>query len=259
MKPRFTIAVLAGLLAGCANTSPVAELKGVCADVNDAEVCTNARVQSKTVVDVGATIPLAAIENAKAGAEPMAWPPKPLLKSAMPWRTDKQTGLTELTMYWEPTGHPPAPYMVPHFDFHFYFVSAADIKAIDCKDESKPAALAAGYALPDQDVPPEMQQMLGTAKLVGVCVPGMGMHSLPAAELASTTPFRGTMVIGYYHAKPIFIEPMISRDMLLEKKSFTLPIPEIPGLTRAHPTTFRADYDAQTQAYRFTFADFKGE
>jgi hypothetical protein len=64
------------------------------------------------------------------------------------------------------------------------------------------------------------------------------------------------MVIGYYKTKPIFIEPMISRAMLLEKKSFELPIPTVPGMTGPHPTTFRADYDATANAYRFVFANF---
>jgi hypothetical protein len=84
----------------------------------------------------------------------------------------------------------------------------------------------------------------------------MGMHSLPAADLAATTPFRGTMVIGYWKTKPIFIEPMISKAMLLEKKSFELSIPSVPGMTGPHPTTFRAEFDEQAQTYRFVFSGF---
>ena len=34
--------------------------------------------------------------------------------------------------------------MTPHFDFHFYLISREEIAAIDCKSESKPAALPAG-------------------------------------------------------------------------------------------------------------------
>jgi hypothetical protein len=252
------LTLAAVLCAACANDTPVVDMKGQCADANGGEVCTYARVQADHVMEAGAMVPLTAIENAKAGVESMDWPPKTVMTSVLPEVATKQSGLTELTMYWESTGHPPTPYMVPHFDFHFYIVPPADIAAIDCKDESKPTALPQGYSLPDQDLPPEMQKMMGVEKLVGICVPGMGMHSLPTTELQSTRPFNGTMVIGYYHAKPIFIEPMISKSMLLLKQSFTLPIPEIPGLTTVHPTAFHADFDAATQSYHFRFTDFKG-
>ena len=99
---------------------------------------------------------------------------------------------------------------------------ATERDAIDCQDLSKPAAVPAGYGLP---------------------------------EMESKETFRGTMVIGYYQGKPIFIEPMVTRAMLMEKKSFDLAIPDVPGLG-AHPTKFRAEHDAAQSAYRFTFSGF---
>jgi len=84
----------------------------------------------------------------------------------------------------------------------------------------------------------------------------MGMHSLLTSELESTNIFRGTMVIGYYQGKAIFIEPMISKEMLLERQGFDLPIPAIPGLTGNRPRTFRAEFDTAQKAYRFVFSDF---
>jgi hypothetical protein len=98
--------------------------------------------------------------------------------------------------------------------------------------------------------------MIGTATLTGLCVPQMGMHSLLTSEMESTSLFRGTMVIGYYQGKAIFIEPMITKEMLLEQKAFDLPIPAIPGLTGNRPRTFRAEYDTTQKAYRFVFSDF---
>jgi hypothetical protein len=82
------------------------------------------------------------------------------------------------------------------------------------------------------------------------------MHSLLASELERQETFGGTMVVGYYRARPIFIEPMVSRAMLLQKNSFDLPIPAIPGMSGAHPTTFHAEYDAAQSAYRFVFSGF---
>ena len=91
--------------------------------------------------------------------------------------------------------------------------------------------------------------MAGVSTLIGLCVPHMGMHSLLTSELESKETFRGSMVVGYYHGKPVFVEPMVTRAMLMEKRSFDLPIPDIPGLSGAHPTKFHAEYDKQREAY----------
>lgn len=115
-------------------------------------------------------------------------------------------------------GHPPGPYLTPHFDFHFYTVPQEQRLAMDCADLSKPAELAAGYTLPDVTLPPPMADMIGL--------------------------------------KPIFIEPMISREMLLERRAFDLTIPAIPGLSGKRPRTFRAEFDTAQKAYRFVFSDF---
>jgi hypothetical protein len=252
------LAVVALVVAGgCKSTPSVVEVNGQCADVYHAQVCTWARMQGKTLVAVGATVPLEAIDSAPAEEGPMAWPPVAAAVLQLPDSAQQQSGLTHFTMFWEAAGHPPAPYMTPHFDFHFYTIPPAERTAIDCADTSKPTALPAGYALPDQPLPPPMAKAIGVATLVGICVPQMGMHSLLSSELAGTTPFRGSMVVGFYAAKPIFIEPMITRAMLDEKRSFDLPIPTIPGMSGNHPTTFHAEYDAQHGVYRFEFSGFQ--
>ena len=254
--PAVSVVLFAAALAGCAPKEvPIVEVSGDCADVNQGQVCTWARTQGDSVIDAGAVVPLASIANAPADAE-MAWPPVASAILSMPAAVQAQTGLHQFTMYWEAHGHPPAPYMTPHFDFHFYTISDGERMAIDCTDTSKPSELAAGYSLPDQDLPPEMAQMIGVSTLVGICVPQMGMHSLLTGELESTEPFRGSMVLGYYATKPIFIEPMITQAMMMEEKSFTLPIPSIPGATGNYPRSFRADYDGTQKAYRFVFSGF---
>jgi hypothetical protein len=241
-------------VAACAGDAALVETKGACGDVYKGQVCTWSKSQGTNLMEVGATVPIASIENAPAEGS-MDWPPKAAARLDVPGTAT--SGLTEMTVYWEATGHPPGAYMTPHFDFHFYTISPADQLAIDCKDNVKPTTLAAAYSLPDQDLPPDMAKMMGVSKLVGICVPEMGMHALLTAELETKDVFRGSMVIGYYHGKPIFVEPMLTKAMLLEKKSFDLPIPEIPGLTGAHPTKFQAVYDAAAQSYKFTFSGFK--
>jgi hypothetical protein len=246
---------LAAALCSCAAETPITEIKGECSAAFGAEVCASSKVQGENVLEVSLVVPMASIEGAPA-EPPHEMTMDPAAKVNFAENIQQKTGITEFTYYWEATGHPPTPFMTPHFDFHFYLIPPAERMAIDCKDVSKPAELAAGYALPDEKLPPDVAKMLGTDVLIGVCIPQMGMHSLPAADLEATVPFRGNMVIGYWKTKPIFIEPMISRAMLLEKKSFDLAIPTVPGMTGPHPTIFHAEFDATANAYKFVFSGF---
>jgi len=253
----MTVLVLALALGagGLAREEALTEVPGACADVFGGEVCTWATLDDATLVEAGATIPLASIEGAPTDV-PMVWPPVPEVSVDMPQAVTDQAGLRQLTVNWEAGGHPPGAFMTPHFDFHFYMASPADIAAVDCVDERKPAELPADYELPDIPLPPEMAEMLGVPVLVGLCVPQMGMHALLASETQRTAVFDGTMVIGYYRGTPTFIEPMISKAMLMKRASFDLDVPIVPGLTGSQPTRFRAEYDRVTDTYRFTLSGF---
>jgi hypothetical protein len=245
-----TLAPALVLLAACAGRTPeLRTVQGDCVDVYGASVCTWATLDGNdAVVEYGATVPLAVAERAPHDME-MAWPPVADAIVRMPAEVSAATGVDHLTLYWEPHGHPPGAYLTPHFDFHFYNISTDTRKAIDCTDTTKPAALPAGYGMVDVEVP-------GLGMLVGLCVPEMGMHTLLASELQSDQIFEGTMVIGFYHGSPIFFEPMITRDMLMRRESFELPMPAVSGLPEGvrYPTRFRAEYDAASAAYRFIFS-----
>ena len=101
-----------------------------------------------------------------------------------------------------------------------------------------------------------MTSLMGVPALIGLCVPQMGMHALLMSEIERKDAMSGSMVIGYYKGKPIFIEPMLTKAMLMEKKAFDLPIPTIPGLKGNYPRVFHAAYDAKEQSYRFRFSEF---
>ena len=186
-------ALLLTFAAGaCTKDDALVDVKGTCADAFKGQVCTWAKMNGTTLVEAGAVVPLASIENAPAEV-PMVWPPVALVSIAMPDAGRQQGGLTHLTMFWEAGGHPPGAFMTPHFDFHFYTIAPAEVAAIDCKDESKPAALPAAFGLPDIPLPPEMAQMMGVPTLVGLCVPKMGMHGMLATEIERKDAFSGTM------------------------------------------------------------------
>ncbi len=236
-------------LAGCSNNK-VQVVQGSCHDMNGAQVCVWGEMTGKTLTSFGATIPLAAISNAP-DSIPMVWPPVADAILPLPAEVTSATGFTAATFYWEPDGHPPAPYLTPHFDFHFYHIPTAQIDAIDCADTTKPAQLPAGYELPDETIP-------GMGTLVGICVPKMGMHSLPTAEANGTTLFGHDILIGYNHQQPIFVEPMISKATLMKQQTFADDVPAVPnGAAGVHyPTHFEATWDSTAKAYKFTFTGF---
>ena len=236
------------LLLGLAACNKPQVVQGECRPVNGASVCTWGETSRGAVVSFGATIPDAVAENAPADA-PMVWPPATDAVIALPEAVTAGTGFKVMTVFWEPHGHPPGPYLVPHFDFHFYTSTASEVSAINCADSTKPTQLPAAFELPDVAIP-------GMGTLLGLCVPTMGMHALLASELHATALFQKTMIVGYYHAQPIFVEPMITRAMLQERHSFGLDIPAVPGrpASARYPTTFRADYDSTAHAYKFVFS-----
>ncbi len=249
LSTRISILGAIALLTACNTRAPVTELSGPCLDLFGGTACTWAQVERDRVVALGATIPLSSIEAAPADAE-MTWPPTASGQLMLPDAAQRATGMTHLTIFWEPHGHPPGAFLTPHFDFHFYGISPERRLAIDCTDVSKPTSLPAGYNLPDVELP-----NLGT--LIGLCVPGMGMHSLLESAYSATTMFDATMVVGFYRGAVIFTEPMVARAYLLKKQDFTLPMPALPRTDGVHyPTEFRAVYDAAAQAYRFVFTGF---
>jgi len=103
-------------LGACAPKEvPIVEHQGACTEVFQAQVCTWARMQGDSVIDIGALVPLAMVENApKEGA--MAWPPVPAANLTLPEAAQQATGLKHMTIFWESMGHPPGPYLTPHFD-----------------------------------------------------------------------------------------------------------------------------------------------
>lgn len=240
----------AALVAGLAwSPAPkIVEHVKDCQPVFGAQVCTWSRTSGSKVVAFGATIPMAAIENSPVDA-PMTWPPTMAAAVPMPADAKAAAGVNHMTIFWEAHGHPPAPFLTPHFDFHFYVIDSADRMAITCADSTKPATLPQGYTLPDMDLPE-------IGHLPGVCVPQMGMHALVTTALADTAIFSGTMVMGFYQGRPIFFEPMIARAKLLERRSFTLPMAAPAGLGAGvhYPTKFEAEYDPAMPGYRFVFS-----
>jgi hypothetical protein len=240
-SPLFILAIGLNACGGGIQT-----VEGDCGVLYGGEVCTWAALSGDQVVEFGATVPIQAIESAPLDLE-MVFPPKPVAVIPLPQEVVGATGFNHLMVNWEPHGHPPALFAEPHFDFHFYTVDPAAVTAIDCGDVAKPARLPEGYALPDITIP-------GLGELVGLCVPGMGMHAMLADEVDQTEPFGASMLVGYYEGDLIYLEPMIAREKLLAAEGFTIEVPAVTTAANVRwPSRFDAVYDESSQTYRFTF------
>lgn len=254
LKASIALVATVGVLVAAAGRSEGTHTtSSTCATVLGSEVCTWVVMEQGIATELGATVPLTLVESVPADAE-MVWPPAELASVPFPLEAREQLGIDHLGINWEAHGHPPQSFLAQHFDFHFYSISEDEVSAIDCSDGSKPTDAPAHYALPDIDVP-------GLGVLQGLCVPAMGMHAMPEGEVHETDPFAASMMIGYYQGRPIFFEPMVSRDLLLERSDFALAMPRVMSLPQGvrYPSAFRAEYDDTRAEYELIFTGFNSE
>ena len=244
---RYAVAItLLVSFSGTVQSQSLKNAAGSCGSIFGVKVCTAYRMQAGRVTEFSLRVPIAAIEKAPAN-KPMVWPTKADVTVPFAPAVRKQTGFTFANIYWNPHGHPPAVYMVPHFDFHFYIAPEQKVLTITCKDTRKPRVIPAGYEMPNDEIP-------HVGKLIGMCIPAMGMHAAPASDFQMKTPWQGSLMAGYYAGQPLFVEPMITRALLLKKHSFSLPVPEIAATPHVrYPNRFRAVYEPKSKAYELAF------
>lgn len=142
----------------------------------------------------------------------------------------ESTPFTHVLFDWNPHGHEPGFYEIPHFDFHFYTISEAERMAISASD-------------PKMDQLPAMQYWpTGFVPTPGG-VPQMGKHWVnpSSPEISGGQTFNHTMIYGSYGGKFIFVEPMITRAFLLSGQRVSLPYGQPAQFTTTntyYPTTY---------------------
>ena len=200
-----------------------------------AQVVTWARILngSDRLAEIGVTVPMAAIKNAKTAED---------LELLFPAEARAASSFDHLGIDYNPVGHGPLPFMVPHFDIHFYTIDQATQKSIDCKAEPMPPAgdLPEPYVIPDTRTEPD-----------GTCVPQMGVHAIKPTAFASDYVFENELILGYHKGRVAFVEPMITQKVLEERKalSVSLPIPANRAALTAWPTKYTATYRADEDVY----------
>ncbi|MEP6991457.1 MAG: DUF5602 domain-containing protein [bacterium] len=162
------------------------------------------------------------------------------------------TGFDHAELGWNPNGHDPLViYGAPHFDLHFYMVSAATQAAIlpnDPQFAAKAANLPAAAYVPTGYVPPP-------APIAASAVPQMGLHwtDVTSPEFQGQA-FTKTFIYGSWDGKYIFLEPMVSKTYLESHPNATRAIPQPSQWATAGmaPSTYTVAYDATAKEFRFT-------
>lgn len=264
-RPLFALVIL-GLVAFALTRAQgqAGTVMGAEGTLFGSKVSSWAKLDAKGAVqEVGVTLPMKTVEAApvpKAGEAPPAnmegMMVMPDLRLEFPDVVKKTTFLDHLDLYWEKFGHPPARYLTPHFDLHFFGVPSAAVDKIDCKNLTPPGPdqTPKGYA---PAVPPGVDPAT-------MCVPMMGFHGLPLSEFSGPGELRSglfdaVLISGFYEGKYTFTEPMITRAFLMTKKPFggAVARPEVVGRSTMYPTKFNVSFDAATDAFNIVYGGFE--
>ena len=193
-----------------------------------------------TLSEIQLKIPMAEIEDAIRH-------PSKVIDFDLPDSVRGGSLIQHVSIDWNRHGHDPEKvYGKPHFDFHFFFVDGAKVASINCSDQTAiPEELVpAGYVLPPLDAPDS-------------CVPNMGYHAVPVADLQPSHAFTETPIYGYYQGQFIFFEPMMTREFLMQGKSINYPIQYPASFLKQSkkmfmPTLFKMEFSPKEDAYRIT-------
>jgi hypothetical protein len=168
---------------------------------------------------------------------------------------------------WNPGGHePPGIYDKPHFDFHFYTISQeerASIVPTDTNFQRK------ADMLPAESQRPPFYAMAALPGEPAPGVPLMGVHwiDVRSPELQKMMgkpeaykPFTTTFIYGSWAGRFTFLEPMITREHIMYRKTSVdpsvrneiIPIPTAGAYNTAgyYPSAYRIAWDAGGKEYR---------
>lgn len=150
-----------------------------------------------------------------------------------------------MVINWEPHGHPPENvYNVPHFDFHFYFISEETRKSITCQG-------ADAQVCTKQPDATELAEFY----VPGDAVPQMGWHWADSRSPEfHGKPFTATFINGYYNGHMHFVEPMVTLDYLRKKENFNKEVstPAVWPTAGYFPKAYSVYYDAKSKYHFIT-------
>ena len=164
------------------------------------------------------------------------------------------TGIKTVMVDWNPMGHEPeGVYNVPHFDFHFFKITEAQVKQIG------PGIDEGAYKLVERGVFPSIY----TFGPEPFAVPNMGVHWVDVTSPEfSPAGFSKTFIYGSLGDRVHFFEPMITVDYfksLAPNASVKTPIPSLlkyeePGY---YPESYTIKHNAMNGTYSVALTDLE--
>lgn len=153
---------------------------------------------------------------------------------------------------WNPRGHVPPFYQIPHFDFHFFLVDPVERDAV----EGDPAVLEArGSLAPEAGFLPAHYFYPP-----GSTIPKMGSHWIdPASHELHGATFDRTFLYGTWDGRLFFYEPMITKAYIERRSDETIPIatPSRYAAPGWYPTAYRVRFDEEAKEYRIALTGFQ--
>lgn len=155
--------------------------------------------------------------------------------------------IDHVALGWNPVGHEPGFYEIPHFDIHFYWITEEE-QMMMTNDE-----MAA--------IEPTPEYVPATYFPTPGYVPMMGKHWLSglAEELNPNHVFDKTYIFGSYNGDFIFEEAMITRDYFLGKEfpvSSEIFQAEEYAIAGYYPTTYSVSFDSTKKLYTVSLDNF---
>lgn len=157
------------------------------------------------------------------------------------------TPFDHISFDWNPEGHPPFFFQLPHFDIHFYMISVAERMEIPVYSPAT-APLFENY--------PPADYMPATYGPAPGGEPMMGAHW--SAPPPTFLPFSKVMIYGTFNGDMIFVEPMITLDYLQSGVDFSTAYPQPAKFEEAgyYPTTYNIYTDPKTNAQYISLTNF---
>jgi hypothetical protein len=155
-------------------------------------------------------------------------------------------GYDHVSLDWMPHGHAPGDlFGTPHFDVHFYLFSEAERLAIDPADPrymEKAGKRPSAELMPPNFVPPPELDP----------IPAMGEHWVDATDpVFAGQPFEAVMIYGAWDGEMIFVEPMVTRDLLASRREFGGSVGQPARVAEpvALPNAWSVSFDAERSVH----------
>jgi hypothetical protein len=160
-----------------------------------------------------------------------------------------------VSLDWAQMGHgPEGVYDVPHFDVHFYMI-----------DPSQQMSIVTDRTYPNG---PEVFTFKGPNTVPYSYFPGpfvemMGTHWIRKDDffplIFNREPFKHTFIYGTHEDKLIFIEPMITLEVLRSRENITTEIDQptsYPVANKFYPENYSITHHSKTRVHRVSLQNF---